>query len=222
MGGMQAEAEAEKRVGRSEQKRRAILQEAETLFLDRGFAGASMEEVAIRAAVSKQTVYKQFESKAALFVAVVQAMTSQASDRVQTEMREPETESEVATELMGHGKRLLTIALAPRLLRLRRLVISETDRFPELGRALYEGGPGRAISGLAAALRRWAEGGLLTMDDPMVAATQFNWLVMGDPINHAMFYGSVELSESNRERHLRQSVYVFLAAYARKPKHADI
>lgn len=203
--------------GRTERKRRAILQEAETLFLERGFVGASVEEVAARAAVSKQTVYKQFESKAALFVAVVQAMTGQGSDRVQAEMRDPETEADVADALMGHGERLLKIALAPRLLRLRRLVISETDRFPELGRALYEGGPGRAIAGLAGALQRWSDRGLLRLDEPMVAATQFNWLVMGDPVNRAMFLGPVDLSATEQKRHLTQSVRVFLAAYGRPP-----
>jgi TetR/AcrR family transcriptional repressor of mexJK operon len=201
--------------GRTERKRRAILKEAEALFLERGFDGVSMEEVAARAEVSKQTIYKQFESKAALFVAVVQVMTSQGSDRVQAEMRNPESEAEVSGALMGHGERLLKIALAPKLLRLRRLVISETDRFPELGRALYEGGPGRAIAGLAAALHRWTDRGLLVLDDPMVAATQFNWLVMGDPINRAMFFGAVNLSPKERQRHLTQSVHVFLAAYGR-------
>jgi AcrR family transcriptional regulator len=176
-----------------------------------------VEEVADRAAVSKQTVYKQFESKAALFVAVVQGMTSQASDRVQVEMRDPETEADVIDALMGHGERLLDIALAPKLLRLRRLVISETDRFPELGRALYEGGPGRAIAGLAAALQRWTDRQLLMVDEPMIAATQFNWLVMGDPVNRAMFFGAVHLSATERQRHLTQSVRVFLAAYGRPP-----
>jgi TetR/AcrR family transcriptional regulator, mexJK operon transcriptional repressor len=201
--------------GRTERKRHAILREAEALFLDRGFVGASVEEVAARAAVSKQTVYKQFESKAALFVAVVQDMTGPAANRVQVEMRDPETEADVMDALMGHGERLLNIALTPKLLRLRRLVISETDRFPELGRALYDGGPGRAIADLAATLRRWADSGFLMLDEPMIAATQFNWLVMGDPVNRAMFFGGVHLSAIEQQRHLTQSVRVFLAAYGR-------
>ncbi len=205
------------RPGRTERKRRATLQEAEALFLERGFVGASVEQVAARAAVSKQTVYKQFESKAALFIAVVQAMTGQASDKVQAAMPDPKTDAEIIDALMGHGERLLDIALAPKLLRLRRLVISETDRFPELGRALYDGGPGRAIAGLAAALQRWSDRGLLRLDEPMVAATQFNWLVMGDPVNRAMFFGAVHLPADEQRRHLTQSVRVFLAAYGRSP-----
>ncbi len=214
---MAGDRDASERPGRTERKRRAILEEAEALFLDRGFVGASVDEVAARAQVSKQTVYKQFESKAALFVAVVQGMTGQASDRVQAEMGDPETQADVIDALMGHGERLLNIALAPKLLRLRRLVISETDRFPELGRALYEGGPGRAIADLAAALQRWTDRGLLTLDEPMVAATQFNWLVMGDPVNRAMFFGAVHLSATEQQRHLTQGVRVFLAAYGRPP-----
>lgn len=201
--------------GRTEQKRRAVLKQAEALFLKRGFDGVSVEEVAAHAEVSKQTIYKQFESKAALFVAVVQVMTNQGSDRVQAEMRDPENAKEVTDALLGHGERLLNIVLTPKLLRLRRLVISETDRFPELGRALYEGGPGRAIAGLAAALQRWADHGLLVLEDATVAATQFNWLVMGDPINRAMFFGTVHLSPKEQTRHLAQSVRVFMAAYGR-------
>jgi TetR/AcrR family transcriptional regulator, mexJK operon transcriptional repressor len=201
--------------GRTQRKRRAILREAEALFLDRGFVGTSVDEIAAQAEVSKQTVYKQFESKAALFVAVVQAMMAPAADRVQVEMHDPKTAADVADALLGHGERLLAVALAPKLMRLRRLVISETDRFPELGRALYEGGPGRAIIGFAAALQRWADRGLLVLDEPMVAATQFNWLVMGDPVNRAMFFGAVRLSAVAQKRHLTQSARVFLAAYGR-------
>ena len=55
------------------------------------------------------------------------------------------------------------------------------------------------------------------LDEPMVAATQFNWLVMGDPVNRAMFFGVVHLSATEQQRHLTQSVRVFLAAYGRSP-----
>src|SRR5260370_8349404 len=141
MSDMQNDATAQTNVGRSDQKRHTVLQSAEELFLTRGLNGTSMDEVAVHAGVSKQTVYNQFANKAALFVEIIKSMTAQAAERVQTEMREPETVEQVATELSGHAERLLTIVITPHLLQLRRLVISEADRFPELGRPLYHGRP---------------------------------------------------------------------------------
>ena len=213
MSNMRYNAEAQNDGGRSEQKRRSILQSAEELFLTRGFDGTSMDEVAVHAGVSKQTVYNQFANKAALFVEIIKSMTAQAAERVQTEMREAETIEQVATELSGHAERLLTIVMTPKLLQLRRLVIAEADRFPELGRALYHGGPGRAIAGLAVNLQRWADRDLLSISDAMVAATQFNWLVMGEPVNRAMFNADYILPKDARNQHVEQAVRVFIAAY---------
>ena len=213
MSDMQNDATAQTNFGRSEQKRHTVLQSAEELFLTRGFNGTSMDEVAVHAGVSKQTVYNQFANKASLFVEIVQSMTAQAAKRVQAEMREPKTLAQVATELSGHAERLLTIVMTPKLLRLRRLVIAEADRFPELGRALYDGGPGRAIAGLAVNIQRWADRDLLSISDAMVAATQFNWLVMGEPVNQAMFRADYVLSQAERVRHIEQAVRVFIAAY---------
>lgn len=132
-------------------------------------------------------------------------------------MPDPDTHDGVVDALMGHGRRLLNVALAPELLRLRRLVISEAVRFPELGSAFYEGGPRKAIAELANALQRWTTRGLLVLDEPLVAATQFSWLVLGEPINRAMFFGNAHLSASEQQRHLVQSIRVFLAAYGRSP-----
>jgi TetR/AcrR family transcriptional repressor of mexJK operon len=51
----------------SDSKRKAILQAAMSVFLKSGFLGASMDEIAALAQVSKQTVYKQFSNKESLF-----------------------------------------------------------------------------------------------------------------------------------------------------------
>jgi TetR/AcrR family transcriptional repressor of mexJK operon len=222
MSDMQNDATAQTNLGRAKQKRHAVLQSAEELFLNRGFNGTSMDEVAVHAGVSKQTVYNQFANKASLFVEVVQWMTAQGAKRVQTDMHEPETLAQVAKELSAHAERLLTIVMTPKLLRLRRLVIAEADRFPELGRALYDGGPGRAIAGLAVNLQRWADRGLLSIGDAKVAATQFNWLVMGEPINQAMFRADYVMSKAGRVRHIEPAVRVFIAAYQYKTKRATM
>ena len=82
--------------------------------------------------------------------------------------------------------------MQPRLLQLRRLVIGEAGRFPELGRIFYERGPGRTVAALADAFERLAERGVLELDDPLLAAAHFNWLIMSIPINQAMLLGQDE------------------------------
>ena len=209
----------EKPLSRTDRKRQAILDAATEVFLQHGFLGTSMDEVAARAAVSKQTVYKQFASKEALFIGIVRSMTEQAGSRVQRDMRDPQDARQLAAELLAYAERQLAIVLTPSLMKLRRLVIGEAGRFPELGQALYEGGPGRAINGLSAAFARWADRGLLVVDKPAVAAEHFNWLVMAAPINRAMFLGDEGIPRpAALRRHAAEAVRVFLAAYGSRRK----
>src|ERR1041385_1502824 len=63
---------------RSTRKQRAIMDAARTLFLEQGYAGTSMDEVAGLAGVSKQTVYKHFTDKESLFRAIVLGVTGTA------------------------------------------------------------------------------------------------------------------------------------------------
>lgn len=200
--------------GRSARKHRAILDAATEIFLQQGYLGASMDEVAARAEVSKQTVYKQFASKEALFVEVVGAMTGAAGDEVQREIAKLGEQDDPHKELLAYAERQLTVVLTPRLMQLRRLVIGEVNRFPALGRALHGGGPGRAVAGLAMAFERWTARGLLATADPRAAASHFNWLVMGEPVNNAMFLGDESIPDpAALRRHAAESVRVFIAAY---------
>ena len=103
--------------------------------------------------------------------------------------------------------------MQPKIMQLRRLVIAESSRFPELGRAFYAQGPGRTIAVLATTFERLADRGLLTIDDPTLAAAQFNWLVMSAPLNQAMLLGRDHLNKTELKRHADQGVRTFLAAY---------
>jgi TetR/AcrR family transcriptional regulator, mexJK operon transcriptional repressor len=202
--------------GRSPRKRRAILEAATTVFLRNGYLGTSMDEIAALAAVSKQTIYKHFGDKERLFAEIVAGTVDEASDPVYNEVLNLEDSGDVEADLRALARQLLARVVQPRLMQLRRLVISEAGRFPELGRTFYERGPGRTIAALADAFERLAARGVLHLEDPGVAAAHFNWLIMSIPLNRAMFFGDDEVfTPADLDRYADTGVRVFLAAYGR-------
>lgn len=201
---------------RSVLKRTEILRAAEELFLAKGYLGASVDDVASRAHVSKPTVYAHFGSKEALFVAVVSAMTGDAGDRVHDHrIGADDLDDDVAGHLQRYALRQLSVVLEPRLLQLRRLVIGEVARFPGLADALFDGGPARAITELTGVVSAYAERGLLVVADPRVAATHLNWLIMGAPLNEAMLLGDKGIPDDEAlRRHVTEAVRIFVAAHS--------
>jgi TetR/AcrR family transcriptional regulator, mexJK operon transcriptional repressor len=202
---------------RSAPKRRAILDAATEVFLKSGYLGTNMDEIAALSGVSKQTVYQHFGNKEALFIAIVSSMTGDASDTVHNAMPDLADGGDIAEYLRAYANRQLIVVLTPRLMQLRRLVIGEVSRFPELAKALYERGPQRATAALAKVFERLAERGLLSIDDPLVAASQFNWLIMSAPLNQAMLLGDGAIPKpAQLRRHASEGVRVFLAAYGKR------
>ena len=104
--------------------------------------------------------------------------------------------------------------MQPTNLRLRRLVIGEASRFPDLGRAYEQHGPERALAAWTTAFRRLADKGLLRLRDPALAAEHFQSLVLTTPLNHAMFSGDDRPpGAAQLKRHADSAVDLFLAAY---------
>ena len=151
---------------RSARKRRAILDAATEVFLKTAISAPTWTRSPRVSEVSKQTVYKHFASKEALFVEIVTSMTDEAGDTVRNEIAELDDGGDVADYLSDYAYRQLTVVLTPRIMQLRRLVIGEVSRFPELAKVLYERGPMRAMAALAAIFERLADRGLLAIDDP--------------------------------------------------------
>src|SRR5208283_3717505 len=125
----------------SDRRHREIREAAIGIFLDNGYEGATMEEIAVRAGVSKQTVYKHFTDKQNLFADIVlsttddmDALVGLISDRLSQTTTDPTMDLEHLAETF------LGALMTPRVLRLRRLVISSADRFPEIATAWYENG----------------------------------------------------------------------------------
>jgi TetR/AcrR family transcriptional regulator, mexJK operon transcriptional repressor len=202
---------------RSAKKRHAILAAATEIFLRDGYLGTSMDDIAAISGVSKQTVYKHFASKEALFIEIVTSMTGDAGDSVHTDPPEIGAGFNVRAYLLDYAQRQLTVVLTPRLMQLRRLVIGEVGRFPDLARVLYERGPNRAMTALAVTFERLAAKRLLEFEDARIAASHFNWLVMSQALNQAMLLGDAAIPKrAELQRHAAEGVRVFLAAYGGK------
>ena len=188
-----------------------------TAFLRNGYLGTSMDEIAALAAVSKQTIYKHFADKERLFTEIVIDMVDEASEPTYQEVLSIQESGDVEADLRDLARRLLVRVMQPRLLQLRRLVIGEAGRFPELGRTFYERGPGRTITALAASFERLAERGVLHLEDPLLAAAHFNWLILSIPLNQAMLFGRDEPpTPADIDRYVDAGVRVFLAAYGHR------
>ena len=197
---------------RSTRKRRAILDAATEAFLAHGYLGTSMDEIAARAGVSKQTIYKHFTDKERLFTEIVSSTVDEVGDPVMAEVHELQDSGEVERDLRDLARRQIAAVMQPRVLALRRLVIAEATRFPEAARLFHERGAGRTVAALAEVLGRLAERGVLSVDDPRLAAEQFNWLIMSAPMNRAMLLGE-NGAPAALGPHVENAVRVFLAAY---------
>jgi len=200
---------------RPARKRRAIIKAATTLFLQQGYQGTSMEQVAGLAAVSKQTVYQHFADKYQLCRAIVLDVAGTVDSFVAALAVLQETE-ELEQDLGELARWYIRSVTQPRVLQLRRLVIAEAMRFPELGRTYYEHVPQRSIDALAACLQRLAERGLLQIEEPPLAACHFAYLVLSIPLDRAMVCGEDEsFTPAELDHFADTAVHVFLAAYGK-------
>ncbi|MDA8372435.1 MAG: TetR/AcrR family transcriptional regulator [Nocardiopsaceae bacterium] len=202
-----------KEQGRSARKRQAIMAAATETFLAKGYSGTSMDDIAKRAAVSKQTVYKHFFDKDKLFTAIVLATTDQVDGMVHLAADIPTDAAGLEENLGALARRFITTLTQPQVLQLRRLVIANADAFPELGATWYEEGFERVLATLAATFQRLADHGLLTMDDPRMAADHFAGLLLWIPVNKAMFHGGPQHGQAELGHYAAAGVRTFLAAY---------
>ncbi|MEU6873377.1 TetR/AcrR family transcriptional regulator [Streptomyces sp. NPDC046751] len=199
--------------GRSARKRQAIMEAATGVFMEKGYSGTSMDDIAKLAAVSKQTVYKHFSDKEKLFSEIVLATTDRLDGMIALAADVPSDANALNENLTRLARQFLAALTQPQVLQLRRLVIANADAFPALGAAWYEQGFERVLATLAATFQRLAEDGLLRIDEPLLAAHHFSGLLMWIPVNQAMFHGGPQHTQADLDHYATAGVRTFLAAY---------
>jgi AcrR family transcriptional regulator len=198
---------------RKEQKRQAILEAALTEFLEHGFLGAGMDRIAARAGASKVTVYAYFADKQKLFETVFTDAIAQA-ERTGAPLTEALAESrDLPGDLRAFAREHISTVTQPHLIQLRRMIIGEAGRFPDLARTWHHSAPERGHATLGRAIARLAERGLIHAPDPLLAAQQLNYLILSIPLNEAMFAVRERHDEAELHHWADEAVRVWLAAY---------
>lgn len=184
-----------------------IREAAAALFLEKGYQSTSMDDIAAAAQVSKQTIYTHFASKQELFEDLVLGN----ADRVETFLAGVEVGDDIEAGLTRLARDYVRFVSRPDVIRLRRLVIAEAGRFPDLARAYYERVPARVTAAFSALFKKLNTEGRLHAEDADTAAQHFVWLALGVPLDRGMFISAP--SNDDLERIADSAVRVFLAAY---------
>lgn len=192
-----------------------LLDVATEVFLEQGFKGASMSEIARRAGASKQTLYSRYPSKSALFAALVERKSEGIFEAIG-----PLDQSRSPREtLIRFGSEFLGMILAEDARCLHRVVIAECVEFPELGEAFWAIGPGRTRAILADYLRSQHALGTIRCEDPERAVNALLGMLFGEASLRANLglRSAVASSKADRLVWVTYAVDLFLRAMQAGP-----
>jgi len=194
---------------RKHEKRNRILKAAMRVFSTRSYSGASMDAIAIEAAVSKPTLYQYFGDKQGLFAAVL----AEAREHLLSPFAGSQGRDMVEV-LMEFSWHYADFVLQPEILSLARLVIGEVERFPDLGQQYLAQGPDKALSGITGYLEQMKQAGRLEFDDGQLCAGDLWSLIFSAPRERALHIPNLCLSKHELSRSIFNGLRVFLKAYS--------
>jgi AcrR family transcriptional regulator len=153
-------------------------------FAENGYAATSMETVARRAGVSTKTVYRLIATKAALFEGTVTARIDSFVSVVNLHSCEHrDIEQALQTALMVCAD----LVLNDEVVALYRMILVESDKFPEIGETFYQKAMRRTIAGLAEWLRTRCARGLIALDNVEEAAGMLLGMMVLEPQRATLF-----------------------------------
>ncbi len=200
--------------GQDPEKRRQILSGARQVFLDRGFDGASMGDIARAAGVSKGTLYVYFQDKIDLFAALVSTECAETAERVFV----LDTSGDISEVLNKLGHSFIQAMIRPSHIATVRTIIAVAGKFPEIGRRFFEAGPREGIRRLSAFFQSKVDEGVLDIDDVEIAAGQF-FALCKDAVSTPILIGCVEPPDPGyNERVVKKAVEFFLCVYGVEQK----
>lgn len=196
--------------GEDSVKVRQILDGAREVFLNLGFDGASMGDIARAAGVSKGTLYVYFENKAELFSALIADERRSAKRDFQFDA----DSSDVRAELRRYGRTIVPYISRERNIQFVRTVMAIAEKFPKVGQDFYRDGPQRGVDHLRSFIESHAGAGRLTVTDATMAAQQLQLLFHAGIINELLYGVRATPGEEEVARVVDEAVSTFMARYA--------
>lgn len=187
-----------------------VLDGARAVFLRDGFDGASVDDIARAAGVSKATLYSYFPDKRLLFTEICNREC-----RYQTEAAEAAMDYSAPVEalLTFAAERIAGFLMSDFGRNMFRLVVAEGSRFPDLARAFYRNGPGLIHDRLVHHMRHLADMGALRIEDFDLAADQFAQLCKAHIHEKLIFGLADEITPEDVRKSVAGAVEMFMARY---------
>jgi AcrR family transcriptional regulator len=200
-------------IGRQGRKVAQVLDGARAVFLRDGFEGASVDEIAREAGVSKATLYSYFPDKRLLFMEVAKSECGRQAEAACNRVAMSGPPAEVLYDTASRMTRFFISGFGRQVF---RMCVAESDRFPDLGREFFASGPMMVHEMLVSYLREAVARGDLVIDDIDLAADQFPELCKAG-IHMPLLLGlKTEFSDEEIDRVIRGAVDVFMARYGAK------
>lgn len=199
--------------GQNRRKRDAIVQAASEVFLELGFEGASMSQIAARVGGSKRTLYGYFPSKEELFIAFAQ----DTSDSYIDPMLDALTRSSgpVSQTLQRFGEDLLGFLCAPSSITIWQTIIGVSGR-SDVGALFFNAGPEEGMQRMAEYLQQQMDLGLMRRGDATLAAKQLGALLEAQTLMPCLFGALKDPSPEYLRDATQRAVELFLAGYGCK------
>ena len=188
-----------------------VLEGARAIFMRDGFEGASVDDIAREAGVSKATLYSYFPDKRLLFMEVAKCECARQADEA-AELIEAEA-MPVEKVLRFAAERFIDYMSSEFALSTYRLCVAEADRFPQLGHDFYHSGPELVRQRMVDYLKKAAARGEVKIEDFELAADQFAELCKVDIHNRLIFGIGDCCDPRDRNRIIDGAIEMFLARY---------
>jgi AcrR family transcriptional regulator len=195
----------------TEAKHNEILGIASQVFIEMGYEGASMAEIATRVGGSRGTLYRYFPSKERLFLEVTLAAGRRHLEPAIADLEQ--SAGDVTVALQRFGEKFLTFLCKPESLAAQRMVIAEAGR-SDIGQRFHQAGPKIGQDLIAKYLSARMDEGILRRADTRVGADHLAALMQSEIMPRCLLGLQATPPRAQIRQAVKRAVAVFLAAYA--------